>query len=117
MDTEQTINLAEVGALCHAAPEAKVVFTEIWVNPKGLVDKRGKPRYPNLYFETSRFSSAMGQQIQQMIKLIGPERILFGSGAPFKEITSALLKFQYAKLRPKEKNMVAHQNARHILHL
>lgn len=116
MDTEQTINLGEVGALCHAAPKARVVFTEALVNPEELVDKRGKARYPNLYLETSRFRSAMGQQIQRMVKLIGYERVLFGSGAPFKEITPALLKLQHAALSSKEKNAVAYQNARRILH-
>jgi len=117
MDTEQVVNLNEVGALCRAVPEAKVVFTEAAVNPKELVDERGHRRYPNLYFEISRFRSVMGQNIKRMVKLIGYERILFGSGAPFKEITPALLKLQHAALSPKEKNAVARQNAARILRL
>jgi len=37
------------------------------------------------------------------------------NGAPFKEITPALLKLQPAALSPKEKNAVAFQNAVRIL--
>ncbi|MFH1969489.1 MAG: amidohydrolase family protein, partial [Verrucomicrobiota bacterium] len=117
MDTEQTINLCEVGVLCRAAPETKVVFTEAAVNPEELVDKRGRVSYPNLYFEMSRFRSVLGQNIKRMVQLIGHERVLFGSGAPFKEITPALLKLQHAALSPKEKNAVALQNAVRILRI
>jgi len=74
-------------------------------------------RYLNLYFEISRFCSVMGQQIQRMSKLIGYERVLFGSGAPFKEITPALLKLQHAALSSKEKNAVAWQNIARILRI
>ena len=115
MDTDQTVNLDEVGALCRAAPEAKVVFTEASIDPEELVDERGRRRYPNLYFEMSRSHSVMYHHIKRMVKLIGYERILFGSGAPFKEITPALLKLQHAVLSPKEKNAIAWQNAARIL--
>jgi len=117
MDTEQTVNLHEVGALCHAAPEAKVVFTEASVNPEELVDKRGRRHYPNLYFEISRWHSVMGQHVKQMVKMIGYDHILFGSGAPFKEITPALLKLQHAALNSKAMNAIACQNAVRILRL
>lgn len=117
MDTEQTVNLCEVGALCQAAPKVKIVFTEASVNPDELVDKRGKARYSNLYFEISRFRSVMGQQIKRMLKLIGYEHVLFGSGAPFKEITPALLKLQHAGLNSKEMSAIARQNAFRILRL
>lgn len=80
-------------------------------------DERGRMRYLNLYFEISRFCSVMGQQIQRMSKLIGYERVLFGSGAPFKEITPALLKLQHAALSSKEKNAVAWQNIARILRI
>jgi len=117
MDTERIINLGEVGALCQAAPKAKVVFTEAAVNPEELVDKRGHRHYPNLYFEISCFRSVFGQQIKRLVKLIGYEHVFFGSGAPFKEITPALLRLQHAELSPKEKNAVACQNARRFLRI
>jgi len=117
MDTEQVVNLHEVGALCRAAPKAKIVFTEASVNPEELVDEHGCRCYPNLYFEMSRFRSVMGQNIKRMVKLIGYERILFGSGAPFKEITPALLKLKNIKCSEKTRHLIARENALRLLGL
>lgn len=117
MDTEQTISLVEVTALCRAVPEARVVVTELAVAPAALRTPEGAPLCENLCLETSRLSSAFGGALAGAVAALGPDRVLFGSGAPFKEVLPAVLKLHHARLRPAERRAVAGESARRLLGL
>jgi predicted TIM-barrel fold metal-dependent hydrolase len=117
LDTEQTTALSEVLGLCRAVPEARVLLTE-WAGPAtALVTATGQPLCPNLYIETSRLPSAYGQTLSQIVKALGASQVLFGSGAPFKEVRPALLKLEHAELAPAEREGVAGGSARSWLGL
>jgi predicted TIM-barrel fold metal-dependent hydrolase len=114
-DTEQTTSLAEIVGLCLAVPEARVVVTELAVTAASLCAADGAPVCGNLYLETSRLTSAYGQGLSQVVKALGASRVLFGSGAPFKEIEPALLKLHHAGLAPAARRAVAGGSARRLL--
>jgi predicted TIM-barrel fold metal-dependent hydrolase len=117
LDTEQTTALAEVLGLCRAVPEARVVLTE-WAGPAAaLSSAAGDPLCPNLFIETSRLVSAYGQPLAQIVKVLGAPRVLFGSGAPFKEVRPALLKLEHADLEAAEREWVGSGSARALLGL
>lgn len=117
LDTEQTTSLAEVLTLCRAVPEARVVLTEWAGSAAALCAAEGGPLCPNLYIETSRLTSAYGQTLAQIVKALGAQHVLFGSGAPFKEVRPALLKLEHADLEAAERGWVAASSARLLLGL
>jgi len=108
-DTERTIGLDEVGALCESAPQAAVIVTESRYPAPALLHADGSPRYPNLYLESSR------EGIDAFSETFDAERSLFGSGAPFKHITPALLKVETIDLAPGSRARIRGENARALL--
>lgn len=108
-DTERTINLDEIGALCEKAPQAAVIVTESRYPAAALVSEKGSPRYPGLYLESSRVD------LDALPEPFAAERVLFGTGAPFKHVTPALLKVETAELGPESKARICAGNARALL--
>lgn len=85
MDAERTVPPEDVGSLYDAVPAARIVVTE--AAGAGLLMAA---RYPGIYFESSRVSA--GNSVQRAA------RVVFGTGAPFKGITPALLGLQHPGL-------------------
>lgn len=117
LDTEQTLSLAEIVGLCHAVPEARVVVTELAVSAAGLRALDGAPLCGNLYVETSRLTSCLGQGLAQVARFMGAAHVVFGSGAPFKEVLPAQLKVRHADLTAAERRAVSGGSARRLLGL
>lgn len=117
LDTEQTIGLTEIMGFCRCIPAARVVVTELALSPSAVMTPEGTPLCGNLYIETSRLVSCYGQGLSRLTKGLGASHLLFGSGAPFKEVLPALLKVQHADLEPDERSAVAVGNARRLLGL
>jgi predicted TIM-barrel fold metal-dependent hydrolase len=110
-DTERTIGVGEIGALCEAVPHATVIVTESRVPAMALLDEKGSPRYPGLYLESSR------TEIDALPKAFTAAHVLFGTGAPFKHVTPALLKVETADLPPESKARIQAGNAQELLRL
>ncbi len=89
-----------------------MIYTEASVNADFF---KGKKKCRNLFIEISRMRSSYGQNLSLLAKEIGAGRLLFGSGSPFKEITSALLKLENATLKKDEKEKIASKNAIDLL--
>jgi hypothetical protein len=113
-DTEQTIELADIAALCEAAPEATVIVTEACFYANALLGEDGSVRYPNLYLELSRARDGMCELPAE----IAAERMVFGTGAPFKCVTPALLKLELAPdLDEAARRRIGWENGRKLLGL
>jgi predicted TIM-barrel fold metal-dependent hydrolase len=110
-DTERTISVGEVGALCDRVPQATVIVTESRYPAKALIDDEGAPRYPSLYLESSRLT------LDSLPELFAAGQVVFGTGAPFKHVTPALLKVEIADLEPESKARILSGNARALLGL
>ncbi|MDD5727639.1 MAG: amidohydrolase family protein [Victivallales bacterium] len=110
LDVEKTVGLTEICSLACKHPAVKIVFTECQLGELNAVRDCG-----NLYIEISRLRSAYGRQISKTAAAIGYDKLLFGSGAPFKEISSSLLKLEHAKLKEIERDAVAGTNACKLL--
>jgi predicted TIM-barrel fold metal-dependent hydrolase len=110
-DTERVIDVGEIGALCEKAPQATVIVTESRYPAAALINGDGSPRYPGLYLESSRVA------INAFPEPFAAERVLFGTGAPFKHITPARLKVETTGLQAKSKARIHAGNARALLGL
>jgi predicted TIM-barrel fold metal-dependent hydrolase len=69
----------------------------------------------NLYIESSRLISGFTGLLERIVDAISPERLLFGSGSPFKEILPAILKIEHSKLNNVDKNNIAVTNSLKLL--
>ncbi len=110
MDTDKAIDFSEVYNLCQRHPKTKVVFTESITSANNFENKNMK-ECPNLFLEISRMRSTCGQQLSKIAAKIGCDRLLFGSGSPFKETTPSIIKLQQANLTESEKKAIAAENA------
>lgn len=116
MDLESFVDTADLGKLCLTVPKGKFIVTEFRYRG-ALVDDAGKPLYPNLYIETSRLGSAYGQELSTLANTLGSDHLLFGSGAPFKGPSHAILRIECAKLSDKDKLKISALNAKKLLGL
>jgi len=71
----------------------------------------------NLYVEMSRFMSSYEHRLEKFIAAAGADHVLFGSGAPFKEIEPSLLKLHYANLSESDRQKICFDNAKKLLNL
>lgn len=115
LDADRMVDLDEVGALLGKVPGARIVLTEGSVSHTALVNGDGTPKYPGLHVEMSRLRSAYGQALAALAKAIGSDHVLFGTGAPLKSVSPALLKLQNADLDDEAREQIAETNARKLL--
>jgi predicted TIM-barrel fold metal-dependent hydrolase len=97
-------------------PQARFILTEYRIQGS-LTDEDGKPLYPNLYIEISRLRSAYMQDLAKLAEALGSDHLLFGSGAPFKEVSPAILKMECADLSVQEKAKINGLNAQSLFSL
>jgi len=130
-DTEETVGFAQIAAFCEAVPETKVIVTEGSFDADHLLTKEGSFRCPNLYLELSRARNGLcnlpvprplgpgwrPRQGRGLATAIAAEHMLFGTGAPLKSISPALLKLELADIDDLGKQQIAWQNARKLLGL
>jgi len=112
-DTEETVGFAHIAAFCEAVPETKVIVTEGSFDADLVLTKDGSFRCPNLYLELSRARDGLCN----LPAAIAAERMLFGSGAPLKSISPALLKLELADADDLGKQQIAWGNAHKLLGL
>ncbi|HOG50839.1 MAG TPA: amidohydrolase family protein [Lentisphaeria bacterium] len=110
MEPNQPLGMESVLAICARFPQVTFIGTE-----GGYSLSLTAP--PNLCLEMSRYSSCYGQVLAGMVQKLGAERILFGSGAPFKEIEPSLLKLHHCQIPDAQKELIAGGNARRLLGL
>jgi len=110
MEPPAPLGLDPVLQLCRTYPSANFIFTE------GTAAHDGE--YPsNLYFELSRLRSSYGGVLTELIRNVGADHVLFGTGAPFKSAESSLLKLHHCDITDEERQMVGGTAAKMLLHL
>jgi len=112
MDVEKVVGFEDVYELACKHPSVRIIFAECAISAEAFKDKKN---CKNIYVEISRLRSCYGQQISKLALAIGHDKLLFGSGCPFKEISPALLKLEHADLKKNEKDSIAYGNAAKLL--
>ncbi|NLZ60281.1 MAG: amidohydrolase family protein [Lentisphaerae bacterium] len=108
MEPDQPLESQSIIELCRRYPGVNFILCE-----GGYVEEMAG--LANLYVEMSRYRSSYGQVLAKMIKKLGAERILFGSGSPFKEIEPALLKLRFCEVSEEQKELISFKNADRLL--
>jgi predicted TIM-barrel fold metal-dependent hydrolase len=109
------VPLADIAALVKARPRARFIL----VNGSGFVGsplgKKENDLPANYCLEISRLSAVLRNEIGQLIANLGAERVVFGTGMPFKYPDPALLKLKVLEASQKEKEMIGWHNAAKLL--
>jgi predicted TIM-barrel fold metal-dependent hydrolase len=109
------VPLGEIVALVKACPKARFILLNgagYTGSPLGQKDN-GLPA--NYFIEISRLSALLANEIGQLVSRLGPERVVFGSGMPFKYPDPALLKLEVLDASADAKQMIRGTNAARLL--
>ena len=101
-----------LNALLEAHPKLPVVLT----NSNYRIARNAYPllkKHKNLYLETFGFKAQDG--IEEVCKLFGAERLIFGSGMPESSGAAAVTMITYANISFEEKQMIASGNLEKLL--
>ena len=109
------VSLTDVADLVKAFPKT----TFILVNGIGFtgspLGKKDNGLPANYYIEISRLSATLRNELAQLVGNLGAERIVFGTGMPFKYADPALLKLKVLDASEKDKEKIRWQNAAELL--
>ncbi|HUT91699.1 MAG TPA: amidohydrolase family protein [Thermoguttaceae bacterium] len=109
------VPLGEIIDLVKACPEARFLLLNgagYTGSPLGKPDS-GLPA--NYWIEISRLSAVLADEIGQLISRLGPERVVFGSGMPFKYPDPVLVKLEVLDAPPEVKEQIRGTNAAGLL--
>ena len=102
----------ELNQLCGNHPKLKVIFTDLNYridrNIYALLD-----RHPTLHLESGGYKVHNG--IEEICGRFGAQRLVFGSGMPMYSGASAVSMIRYARIREREKSLIAFGNLSALL--
>ncbi len=103
----QELDLRDAAAVKEAYPGLRLVITNTtqWMNRQYI---RFAQYYKEVYFDTSNIIEYYG--IENIVNLIGAERILFGTYMPEKEPYDKVFQLLYCELSEEQKQLIAHGN-------
>ena len=70
-------------------------------------------KHKNLYF--THALNTLYRQLEQVVELVGADRVLFGSQAPYWDPSLPIGMLNYAELSTEKKKLVAGDNLRRLL--
>lgn len=111
MDTPEDVDPHEVLALAEAHHKAAFILTECLLPWSAESDVWRRLRSVNFYVEMSRMTSVLGKNLQIAIENLGADRVLFGTGFPFKTPSPAFLKLHVLNAGTEVKARIGGKNA------
>lgn len=114
MDTTENLEPTAFLELAEEHPKGTFVLTEGILNAEPDDELWKRMRAVDFYVEMSRMTSVLGKNIQVMVENLGADRVLFGTGFPFKTPSPAFLKVQALDADDTMKKQIMGTNARHV---
>jgi predicted TIM-barrel fold metal-dependent hydrolase len=102
---------AEIVPLIKAKPQARFVLLNGLGYIASPLGQKNNNLPANYWIEISRLSALMTNEIGKLIKALGPDRIVFGTGMPFNAPDPALVKIEVLQLNRKDKDQICEENA------
>ena len=102
----------EVYDICRLFPNLPVVLLNVTYRHKRSLFA-GMKKYPNLYVDTSCYWVYRG--VEEMCRVFGAERILFGTRLPVFNALSSVAMVMYARISDSERRAIAGDNLRNLL--
>lgn len=117
MDVMDNLEPERVLALAEQRPNTTFILLESILGWPRESDNWKRMHALPFYVELSRMTSVLGKDIEIMVGALGPDRVLFGTGFPFKTPSPAFLKLQCLDVDESAKDAIAGGNAARLLRM
>ena len=111
------VALPDIAALVKAHPGAKFVLVNGIGYPGSELGRPDNGLPENYFIEISRLTAVIRAEIRVLMDNLGPERLVFGTGMPFKYPDPPLVKLEVLEATEDEKEMIRSGNAAKLLGL
>ena len=105
------LTLDDVTALVRACPEARFLLLNGIAYVRSPLGRKDSGLPANYRIEISRLSAYLDDEIGNLIKSLGPGRLVFGTGMPFNYPDPALLKLDALASTREQQEQIAWRNA------
>ena len=109
------VSLDDVSKLVVAHPDAHFILINGARYVGSPLGQQNSDLPPNYCIEISRLSAVRQAAIRQLLDNLGTERIVFGTGMPFKYPDPALVKLEVLEATEEEKEAICWKNATRLL--
>jgi len=109
------LTMEEIVALVKACPRARFVLLNGARYTSSPLGKKDNGLSANYWIEISRLRATLANEIGELLSRLGAERVVFGSGMPFKYPDPALLKLAVLDAPPDVKEKIRSGNAARLL--
>ncbi len=109
------IPLAEIVDLVKACPQARFILLNGIGYTRSPLGKKDSGLPANYYIEFSRLTATLADELGTLVSRLGPERVVFGTGMPFKYPDPALVKMEVLDAPPGAKEKIRGSNAGKLL--
>lgn len=114
MDVLDNLDPERVLALAEQRPNTTFILLESILSWPRDSDYWKRMHALPFYVEYSRMTSVLGKDIETMVGALGPERVLLGTGFPFKTPSPAFLKLQCLNADDEAKRSIAGTNLQRL---
>lgn len=117
IDTSQDLTMSQVLSFAERNPKVTCLLTECYLqaNPDDPIWDRLKR--VKIHFDISRMTSCLDNPLGTIARFLGIERLLFGTGFPFKAPSASFLKIQLLDIEDDAKKSITHDNAIRLFHI
>ena len=109
------VPLPEIVALVKACPEARFLLVNGAGYTGSSLGKKESDLPANYWIEISRLSALLADEIGTLVSRLGADRLVFGSGMPFKYPDPALLKLEVLDASAQVREAIQGGNAARLL--
>lgn len=117
LDSVRDLSISDIGAAMSKCPEVRFII----LNGRGFQDSKlvsdKKLRDRDFLIGISRLGVVLQEEIPKLISALGPSKLAFGTGMPFKYPMPALLKMQILDAPEQVKKKIYWENAARVLDL
>lgn len=114
MDVTENLAPADILDVAEKHPGTTVLLTECILGWAPESDEWKRAKALPFYIEMSRMTSVLGKNIQVAARALGAERVLLGTGYPFKAPSPAFLKIDALDAADADKQAIVRGNAEQL---
>ncbi|HID75788.1 MAG TPA: metal-dependent hydrolase [Planctomycetaceae bacterium] len=109
------VPLDEIVALVRACPKARFILLNGIGYTRTLLGQKNGGLPANYWIEISRLTALLANEVGELVSRLGADRVVFGSGMPFKYPDPSLLKLEVLDAPPEVKQKIRSTNAARLL--
>ncbi len=105
------VELDEIAGLIRACPKARFIVSNASGVAGSVLGRKGNGLPENYAVDMTRLSVEFGNELSQVLSVLGEDRILFGSGIPFHYAGIAVVRLKMLEASETVKAKIRSQNA------